>query len=342
MSDTPVEALVIGAGPCGLFQVFQLGLQGIACHVVDALPHAGGQCAELYPDKPIYDIPGIPHLLADDLTAQLLQLIEPFKPIFHYGRTVVDVKQRGSGFSVSTDVGETLCAKQIILAAGAGAFTAVKMRVDGIDIFEKKQLYYQLDKTDESRLHGKRVVVSGDTLAAIDTAIQTATVAEHTTYIHRKRRLPANEATLTRLHENHARLSVINGKISGFTTSTDNNEIKAVTAIDANKESRDIPADFILAKLGNSPKLQQFDNWGLNTHRNHVVVDPGTSQSNIEGFYVVGDINTYPGKRKLILCGFHEATLAAFHIATRLSPDKPVHTQYTTTSTVLQQRLGIA
>ena len=136
-------------------------------------------------------------------------------------------------------------------------------------------------------------------------------------------------------------MSVINGKITGFNTLTDHSAITEVSALDANKETQIIPTDFILAKLGNSPKLHKFDSWALDTSRNHVTIDPATSQSNLDGFYVVGDINTYPGKRKLILCGFHEATLAAFHIASRLTPDKPVHTQYTTTSTVLQQRLGI-
>lgn len=340
MSDSPLDALVIGAGPCGLFQIFQLGLQGIACHVIEALPHAGGQCAELYPDKPIYDIPGIPHLLANDLTTQLLQQIEPFKPTFHYGQTVIELQQNESGFSVSTDAGNTLSAKNIILAAGAGAFTAVKMRVDGIDAFENKQLFYQLENADESKLRGKQVVVSGDTLSGIEAAIHMSTIAEHTTYVHRKRRLPTDEATLNRLHGSPEKLSVINGKITGF--NTDNTKLTAITVLDANKEPRDVPADIILAKLGNSPKLHKFDSWGLNTSRNHVVVDPATSESNVDGIYVVGDINSYPGKRKLILCGFHEATLAAFNIAAQLSPDKPVHTQYTTTSTVLQQRLGVA
>lgn len=339
------DAIIIGAGPCGLFQVFQLGLQGISCCVIEALPHPGGQCTELYADKPIYDVPGIPHILAGELTNQLLQQIEPFNPTIHYGQTVETVQIKdSSGYVLTTNNGLTVAAKHIILAAGAGAFTTVRMRVEGIEQFELTQVYYQDfpdNSTHKNALTGKQVLVSGDTTIAIKTAIAASEFAARTTYIHRKRRLAADETLLAELSSavDAGKLAVINGKITEITTN--NNRITHLSVIDSNKDNFDIAADVVLARLGNSPKLNNFQDWGLQTSRNHIEVDPANFQSNLPGFYVIGDINTYPGKRKLILCGFHEATLVAFDIAAQLNPGKPVHTQYTTTSTELQKRLGV-
>lgn len=342
------DVLIIGAGPCGLFQVFQLGLQGISCHVIEALPHPGGQCTELYADKPIYDIPGIPHILAGELTTQLLAQIQPFSPVMHYQQTVTDVTRTPQGrFKAITDSGKVFNANNIVLAAGAGAFNAVKMRVDGIDAFEDSQLFYvsgplALHKSDDTS-----VVVTGDTPDAIDTAIdtarQTSASGVQVTYIHRKRRLSASPQAIESLHM-HAeqkRIRLINGKITGFTTDATNNKISHLNVLDNNKQEVNLSVDYILARLGNSPKLNNFSDWHLQTTRHNINVEAACFQSNLHGFYVVGDINFYPGKRKLILCGFHEATLAAFDIAAKRKPDKPVHTQYTTTSTELQQRLGL-
>lgn len=339
------DALVIGAGPCGLFQVFQLGLQGIDCCVIEALPHPGGQCAELYADKPVYDIPGVPHILAGDLTGQLLEQIKPFNPVVHYGQTVETVQRDGAGrYTVMTRNGLAVTAKHVILAAGAGAFTTVRMRVDGIEPFEATQLFYQ-DFPDsakaKSALEDKQVLVSGDTTIAISTAIAASEFAAKTTYIHRKRRLSADDTLLAALANaaGTGRLDVINGKIAGLTTK--DNRITHLSVVNGDKDTIEVSADVILARLGNSPKLNNFQDWGLQTSRNLVEVDPASFQSNLPGFYVIGDINTYPGKRKLILCGFHEATLVAFDIAAQLNPEKSIHTQYTTTSSELQKRLGV-
>ncbi len=342
--DTNV--LVIGAGPCGLFQVFQLGLQGIGCHVIEALPHPGGQCVELYADKPIYDIPGIPHILAGELTTQLLAQIKPFSPVMHYQQTVIEVSQTPQGgFMATTSSGKVFSASNIVLAAGAGAFNAVKMRVDGINAFENSQLFYSdiSEPLMQSASEKMRVVVIGDTPDAIDAAIQTSPACTQLTYVHRKRRLSASPQALASLqtHIDAKRIELINGKITGFTTDDTNKKISHLSVVDNNKQEINLPVDYILARLGNSPKLNNFSDWNLQTTRHNINVEPACFQSNLPGFYVIGDINFYPGKRKLILCGFHEATLAAFDIAAKLKPDKPVHTQYTTTSTELQQRLGL-
>ena len=343
----PIETdvVIIGAGPCGLFQVFQLGLQGISCCVIEALPHAGGQCAELYEDKPIYDIPGIPHILAGALTDRLLQQIRPFNPTIYYGQTVETAQiKEGGGYKIVTSQGQTLTAKRIILAAGAGAFTTVQMRVEGIEFFEQTQLFYRDFPDNQSAkeaLSGKQVIVSGDTTAAISTAISASEFADKTTYIHRKRRLNANDATVAALTNtvDAGKLCVVNGKVTGYTAN--DKMITHLSVIDHNKETVNLPADMILARLGNSPKINNFLDWGLQSIRNHIEVNPANFQSNLPGFYAIGDINTYPGKRKLILCGFHEATLVAFDIAAQLNPNKPIHTQYTTTSTELHKRLGV-
>lgn len=341
------DVLVIGAGPCGLFQVFQLGLQGIACHVVEALPHPGGQCTELYAEKPIYDIPGIPRVLAGELTTRLLQQLKPFNPVFHYQQTVVEVTRSGQQqFTATTGSGLTFRANNIVLAAGAGAFKQVKMRVDDIDTFENRQLFYQKlpENFDDNKLNGRQVVVTGDTQEAIDTAIRTCQSGAKTTYIHRKRRLAAAGPELALLQQlaDEKSMLLLNGKITGMVTNQTNDKITHLQLLDNKKESQQIAVDLIVACLGSAPKLNAFGDWQLATTRHHVDVEPAGFESNLPGFYVIGDINHYPGKRKLILCGFHEATLAAFAIAAKRNPDKPVHTQYTTTSTDLLKRLGVA
>lgn len=334
MSGAIADALIIGAGPCGLFQAFQLGLQGIKCHIVESQALPGGQCQQLYADKPIYDVPGIPHILAGDLSHQLLTQLAPFKPLFHYQQTVTAIEKNYEVFNVHLENNETLVAKNVILASGAGAFTPVKMRAPGADKLTAEQLHYTNFSHDE--ITDKRVLITGDSSDAIDEAVSCANVAAETTFIHRKRRLP--ESPQRQTLDQFSALTVMQGKIEAITTA--NGEI-IVQIIMADKTNTQIPCDVIVARLGNSPKMPDYSSWGLATTRNHIDVCPATFETNIEGLYAIGDINHYKGKRKLILCGFHEATLAAFAVTARLNPGQPVHTQFTTTSTRLLKRLGV-
>ena len=340
MNKELIDALIIGAGPCGLFQAFQLGLQGVHCHIVESKDAAGGQCNELYADKPIYDIPGIPHILAGDLASQLLTQLKPFDPTFHFNTTVTHIKQdNDQGFEVHTEHNTVIHARHIIICSGAGAFTPVKMRIEGIDAYENSQLFYGSVPPD--LIKNKRVVVTGDTAAALEETIRVSAAASEVTFIHRKRRLPDRPDLVEEIHklQTNGAIKVIHGKITEAITN--GKTLTGLRVTDNNKEIQEAAADMLLARLGNSPKMQNYSDWGIDTVRHHVSVSTNAFESNISGIYSVGDINQYDGKRKLILCGFHEATLAAFDIAARLNPESPVHTQYTTTSTRLLQRLGV-
>ena len=340
MNKELIDALIIGAGPCGLFQAFQLGLQGVHCHIIESRDTAGGQCNELYADKPIYDIPGIPHILASDLAGQLLTQLKPFDPTFHFDTTVTQIEQNGdSHFKVHTDHNTEIHTRHIIICSGAGAFTPVKMRLDGITAFENSQVFYGAVAPD--LVKDKNVIVTGDTVAALKEIIRTQGMASKVTFIHRKRRLPDRSDLVEEIQQlqSDGAVKVIHGKITEAIINS--STLTGLRVTNNNKEVLEVATDILLARLGNSPKRQHYSDWGIDTVRHHISVSTNAFESNIPGIYAVGDINQYAGKRKLILCGFHEATLAAFDIATRLHPETPVHTQYTTTSTQLLQRLGV-
>lgn len=333
------EALIIGAGPVGLFQAFELGLLGIDCCIAEALGYPGGQCTELYADKPIYDIPGTAYTTAADLIAQLQKQIQPFNIDIHYQQNIESLEKTDQGFIAVSGTGSTFTANQVFLATGAGAFTPVKLRTEGINEFEGTQVFYT--QPDDSLLSGKSVVIIGDDQTAVDCAIDVCTYTSNTIFLHRKRRLEASEQSLAQLKSlsDNNEVQQIKGKIIDF---TENGELQEIT-IQQNKElSTTHPVDLLLVKQGNSPKQSNLQSWGITTAAKQVPVDPASYETNAIGIYAVGDINSYPAKRKLILCGFHEATLAAFAAAAKLSPEKPVHLQYTTTSTELRQRLGVA
>ena len=332
------EALVIGAGPVGLFQAFELGLLGIECCIVEALEQPGGQCTELYADKPIYDIPGTAYTTAADLTAQLVRQIAPFNIAIHYHQTVESLQQTKQHFVATTATGSTFTAKQVFLATGAGAFTPVKLRTEGISHYEDTQVHYAA--LADTQLTGKSIAVIGDAQAAVDCAIQASRHAASVLFLHRKRRLDANEQSLAQLAEltDNGTIQQIKGKITDFTAS---NKLENIIVQQSPDLCTTHPIDLLLVRQGNSPKQSNLESWGVNTEARHIPVDTANYESNTQGIYAVGDINSYPAKRKLILCGFHEATLAAYAAAARLRPEKPIHLQYTTTSTELKQRLGV-
>jgi thioredoxin reductase (NADPH) len=338
----PIEtdAVIVGAGPVGLFQVFELGLLEIKAHVVDSLPAVGGQCVELYPDKPIYDIPAVPICTGQELTDSLLKQIEPFGATFHLNQEVSLVERRDDGrFNLETSLGTRFITKTIFIAAGVGSFQPRTIKVDGIDQFEGKQLFYRVK--DASRFQGKNLVICGGGDSALDWALDLVGKAESIVLLHRReefRAAPASVAKMKQLCEDFE-MQFLVGQVTGFETREEKlSEIK-VTGSDG--VTRRLPLDQLLVFFGLSPKLGPIAEWGLEIERKQLKVDTEKFETNVPGIFAVGDINTYPGKKKLILSGFHEAALAAFGAARYIFPDKKIHMQYTTTSPKLHKILGV-
>ncbi len=338
----PIEAdaVIVGAGPVGLFQVFELGLLEIKAHVIDSLPAVGGQCVELYPDKPIYDIPAVPSYTGLELTENLMKQIEPFGPTFHLGEEVVKVERREDGrFDLETSVGKKFITKTVFIAAGVGAFQPRTLKVEGIEKFEGSQLFYRVK--DPEMFRGKNLVVCGGGDSALDWALKLVDIAESVILLHRREEYRAAPASVTKMKglcEEYC-MQALTGQVSGFEEKDGKlTEIK-VTGLDG--VTRRIPLDCLLVFFGLSPKLGPIADWGLEIDRRQIVVDTEKFQTNIPGIFAVGDINIYPGKKKLILSGFHEAALAAFAAAPFVFPEKKVHLQYTTTSPKLHKVLGV-
>ncbi|VTU21444.1 Ferredoxin--NADP reductase [Variovorax sp. SRS16] len=337
-ASAPIEtdALIIGAGPVGLFQAFQLGLLEIACHIVDALPRAGGQCVELYGDKPIYDIPGTPVTTGRGLAESLLQQIAPFKPGFHFGEQVATLERQGDErLLLSTSAGSTFLARTVFIAAGVGAFVPKRIALEGIERFEGSRLFYHPEALD--RFAGQAVVVQGGDDVALDTALALAGLAAEVTLLHRRDAFQADEATVAALRARIAAgaIRLVVGQPSAF----DGGALQ-VTTPDA--QTVTLALDALIGCLGISPRLGPIANWGLELERKQVPVDTQQFQTRERGVFAVGDINTYPGKKKLIVCGFHEATLAAWGATEIVFPGRSVPLQYTTTSTRLHTLLGVS
>ncbi len=344
----PIEtdAVIVGAGPVGLFQVFELGLLEIKAHVIDSLPHLGGQCIELYPDKPIYDIPAVPVCTGRELTDSLLKQIEPFHPTFHLGQDVTEVRRLDDGrFFVATSKGTTFVTRTVFVAAGVGSFQPRTLKVDGIERFDGTQLFYRVKGPEQ--FAGRNLVVVGGGDSALDWALHFATAAdpaqraESVVLLHRRDGFRAAPSSVARMHalcEQHEMQFVV-GQVSGYEQRDDRlSEIK-VTGNDG--ITRRLPVDMLLVFFGLSPKLGPIADWGLALERKQIVVDTEKFETSVPGIFAVGDINTYPGKKKLILSGFHEAALAAFGAANYVFPEKKVHLQYTTTSPKLHKVLGV-
>lgn len=349
MSTTETDAVVMGAGPVGLYQVFQLGLQGLRVHLIDALPQPGGQCVELYGDKPIYDIPAIPACTGRELAALLWRQIAPFKPHWHPGTLVSALAPQADGrLLLETDGGAHLLARAVFIAAGVGAFVPRKLKIEGLERFAGTQLHYQSLPANIDAA-GRQIVVHGGDQAAVAQAVELAEQgsAARISLLHRRDVFQAPEALLQRLQQLRAagRIAVEAGQITGITTTLANADtgerLTALQLLDAQGSARTLALDLLLAHTGLSPRLGPLTEWGLALERKQIPVDSATFASNIPGVYAVGDINHYPGKRKLIVCGFHEATLAAFAAAEAIQGAK-LPLQYTTTSTRLQQLLGVA
>ncbi|TFW13774.1 NAD(P)/FAD-dependent oxidoreductase [Massilia arenosa] len=335
------DAVIIGAGPVGLFQVFELGLLEIKAHVIDSLPAVGGQCVELYPDKPIYDIPAVPVCTGQELTDNLLKQIEPFDPTFHLGQEVTQVQRReDQRFNVETSTGTQFITKTIFIAAGVGSFQARTIKVDGIEKFEQSQLHYRVK--DPSLFEGKNLVICGGGDSALDWALNFVGKAESVVLVHRRdefRAAPASVAKMKQLCDEYE-MQLITGQVTGFDEK--DGQLSEVKVTGADGVTRRVPLDMLLVFFGLSPKLGPIAEWGLDIERKQLkVMNTEKFETNVPGIFAVGDINTYPGKKKLILSGFHEAALAAFGAAPYIFPDKKIHMQYTTTSPKLHKILGV-
>ena len=341
-TNHPIEtdAVIVGAGPVGLFQVFELGLLEIKAHVIDSLIAVGGQCVELYPDKPIYDIPAVPVCTGQELTDNLLKQIEPFEPTFHLGQEVTLVEKREDGrFNLETSLGTRFITKTVFIAAGVGSFQPRTLKVDGIEAFEGKQLFYRVK--DPSQFAGRNIVICGGGDSALDWALDLHGKAESVIVIHRRdefRAAPASVAKMKELCEQFE-MQLLLGQVTGFEAADE--KITEIKVTGADGVTRRLPLDDLLVFFGLSPKLGPIAEWGLAIERKQLAVDTEKFETNIPGIFAVGDINTYPGKKKLILSGFHEAALAAFGAAPYIFPEKKIHMQYTTTSPKLHKILGV-
>ncbi len=335
------DVVIVGAGPCGLFQVFELGLLGLKAEVVDSIRQPGGQCSELYPDKPIYDIPAIPVLSGAELTERLLKQIEPFDCGMHLGQEVqVIERQSDDTFRVETGGGKQFCAKAIVIAGGVGSFQPRPLRLPNADEFTNTTLHYRV--RDPAQFAGKKLAILGGGDSALDWVLELVNDAEYLTLVHRRdeyRAVPDSVQKMRKLVEG-GRMDVIeNAKATAI--NGDGNQISSITIQPKDGGSTEIAVDHILVFFGLAPKLGPIAEWGLDINRKTINVNPEKFETSEPGIYAVGDINFYPGKRKLILCGFHEATLVAFAIKQRIEPDKKVHVQYTTTSPLMHKRLGV-
>jgi len=339
-SPIQTDAVIIGAGPVGLFQVFELGLLEIKAHVIDALPEAGGQCIELYPDKPIYDIPAIPVCTGRELTENLLKQIKPFGAQFHLGQEVTQLEKQADGrFLISTSKDQQFLSKTVFIAGGVGAFQPRTLNLDGIEAFVGKQVFYSVKNPEQFR--GKNIVICGGGDAALDWALHLVDKATSVTLIHRRDDFKAAPATIAKMRElcKNKQMQLLIGQITRY--EVEHGQISKMIVTDIESKDHSISVDDLLIFFGLSPKLGPIADWGLDIERKQVSVDTEKFQTSIPGIYAVGDINIYPGKKKLILSGFHESALAAFAAAAYLNPEKHIQLQYTTTSTKLHKVLGV-
>jgi len=326
------DILIIGAGPTGLFTVFEAGLLKLKCHLIDALPQAGGQCSELYPKKPIYDIPAYPEILAGDLTEKLLEQSKQFEPGFTLGERAETIEKQADGsFVVTTNKGTQHKAPVVAIAGGLGSFEPRKPLLENIEFYEDKGVAYMIKDPEVYR--NKKVVISGGGDSALDWAIFLSDVASEVTLIHRRNEFRGALDSVDKVQElkNKGLITLITpAEVTGLIGET---KLQAIEVTKAGESPVTIETDCFIPLFGLSPKLGPIAQWGLEIEKNAIKVNNALDyQTNIPGIFAIGDVNTYPGKLKLILCGFHEATLmcqAAYQI---INPGKRYVLKYTTVS----------
>jgi len=333
------DVVIIGAGPCGLFAVFELGLLDIKAHVIDILPKVGGQCSELYPEKPIYDIPGLPYVTGQGLTDRLMEQIKPFDPVFHLNEQVDGLsRMHDKRFRLTTDEGKVFIAKNIIIAAGGGSFTPKRPPLPGIEAFEGKSVFYSVRRMEEFK--GRDILIVGGGDSALDWTLSLQPLANSLTLVHRRDDFRAAPHSVEQMRQfvKDGKMKLMIGQVTEL--NGDNGQLQSVKI--KNKEGEQIlPINTMLPFFGLTMKLGPIANWGLNLNENLLPVDTEKFEISEQGIFAIGDINTYPGKLKLILSGFHEAALMAQRVHHYVYPDKKLLFQYTTSSSSLQKKLGV-
>ena len=330
--DYQTDIVIIGAGPVGLFAVFEAGMLKMRCHVVDTLEMLGGQCSALYPEKPIYDIPAHPAIDAQDLVTQLEKQAAPFNPVYHLNQQVVSVTKVGDEQEVTTSTGTKIRCKAIIIAAGCGAFGPNRPPLDGLEQYEGNSIFYLVRRKEDFR--GKRVVIAGGGDSAVDWTLSLADVASKLYVIHRRpkfRAAPESAARLEQLAKDGKIEMVIPYQLSGLRG--ENGTLTGVEVATMEGEKKMLDADVLLPFFGLAMELGPIADWGLGLEKHHIAVNPATLATNVDGIYAIGDIATYPGKLKLILCGFSEAAMACHAIYPRVHSEA-LHFEYSTTKGV--------
>ncbi len=332
------DCVIIGAGPVGLFAVFELGLLDVKAHVVDILDKIGGQCSELYPEKPIYDIPGLPVVTGQQLTDQLMQQIEPFGPTFHLGERIDEVKREGDRFRLVTDTGKTFLTKVVVIAAGGGSFTPKRPPLEGIEAYEGTSVFYAVRRMEDFRNRDVLIVGGGD--SALDWTLNLHPIAKSVTLLHRRddfRGAPHSVEQMRKLVAD-GKMRLMIGQVTALAGA--NGQLSQVSVKTKDGEEA-ITVDRMLPFFGLTMKLGPIADWGLNLNENLIPVDTEKFETSTPGIFAIGDINWYPGKLKLILSGFHEAALMAQKAGQYVYPGKKVLFQYTTSSSSLQKKLGV-
>jgi thioredoxin reductase (NADPH) len=326
------DICIIGAGPVGLFAVFETGLLKMRCHLVDALPQVGGQLSEIYPQKPIYDIPGYPSILAGDLIKELEKQIDPFKPTFTLGERVESLEKHQDGsFTLTTSEGTEIHAKAVVIAGGLGSFEPRKPNLPRLEEFERKGVAYMV--RDPEAFRDQRVVIAGGGDSALDWAVYLAEVAAGVSLVHRREEFRGAPDTAQKVKD-LAEAGRLNLYLNSQLKSLEGNERLEAVVLDQEGSEIRVETDHLIPLFGLSPKLGPIADWGLNIDKRAVAVDTRDYSTNVPGIYAIGDINTYPGKLKLILCGFHEAALMAHSAYSYIYPDKKAMLKYTTVTGV--------
>jgi len=335
------DAVIIGAGPCGLFAIFELGLLDIKSHIIDILDRPGGQCAELYPEKPIYDIPALPIVTGHELTQRLLDQVKPFNPQYHFNQMVTELRKLEDGlFELKTDGGLVFHAKVVVIAAGGGSFQPKKPPIPGIDAYEGKSVFYSVKKMEAFRDRDILIVGGGD--SALDWTLNLHPLARSMTLLHRRDDFRAAPDSVKKMRElvSAGKMQFKLGQVTGLKGADGALEAAVVKGNDG--VPYEIGCNALLPFFGLTMKLGPVAEWGLNLHENLIPVDTAKFETSVPGIFAIGDINTYPGKLKLILSGFHEAALMAQEAFHHIHPGERLLFQYTTSSSSLQKKLGVA
>lgn len=334
------DVVIIGAGPVGLFAVFELGLLNLKCHLIDILDKPGGQCAELYPEKPIYDIPAWPEISGQGLTDQLLEQIKPFGAEMHLNQMVTELQRQDDGsFVLKTDIGTTFKTKVVVIAAGGGSFQPKKPPIDGIDAYEDNSVHYAVRQM--SVFKDKKLIIVGGGDSALDWTLNLHPIAKHITLVHRRDDFRGHPDSVSKMRNLVAAgtMDLKIGQISELIG--EKGQLESVVVKNKETGEEEIEADCLLPFFGLTMKLGPVANFGLNLEENLIPVDTEKFQTSEKGIFAIGDINTYPGKLKLILSGFHEAALMSQEAFRIIHPDQKLRFQYTTSSTDLQKKLGV-